>query len=217
LTGAIADLQAAYEISDWPGNLQQAAVYAVEAGEYERALKIYEQLLEKTAGDPRYLAQRAYVELLAGDTEAAQRTVERALSLEPNLLAAHYVNGLLLLEAGKPEEALKEFEPITQAKETELYEMAEPFLNPRAGHEIYYDMARAAVDAGDLKTAQQYLSQSLEREKFWPEPYMLQAEILKEQGDLAGARENYLKAKDYAYDDPDLEAGIEKALADLAK
>ena len=217
LDGAMADLQAAYEISDWPENLQQAAVYAVKAGEYERALKVYKQLLEKTAGDPRYLAQRAYVELLSGDQETAQQSVERALSLDPNLLAAQYVKGLLLVETGKPAEALKEFEPITQATSTELYEMAEPFLNPRAGHEIYYDMARAAMAAGDLAAAQEYLTTSLEKEKFWPEPYMLQAQILKEQGDLAGARESYLKAKDYAYDDPELEAAIEQALADLAK
>jgi tetratricopeptide (TPR) repeat protein len=217
LDGAIADLQAAYKISDWPEHLQQAAVYAVIAEEYDRALEIYEQVLDETGGDPRYLAQRAYVELLSSEQETARQTVERALSLEPNLLAAHYVKGLLLLEAGQPAEALKEFEPITTATSTELYEMAEPFLNPRAGHEIYYDMARAAMAAGDLDAAQEYLSQSLEQENYWPEPYILQAQILKEQGDLAGARESYLKAKDRAYDKPELEAAIEQALADLAK
>jgi Tfp pilus assembly protein PilF len=95
--------------------------------------------------------------------------------------------------------------------------MTEPFLNPRTGHEIYYDMARAAMAAGDVAAAQEYLKTSLEKEKFWPEPYLLQAEILKEQGDLSGARESYLKAKDYAYDDPALEAEIEQALANLAK
>jgi Tfp pilus assembly protein PilF len=157
------------------------------------------------------------VELLAGNADAARQTVERALKLDPMLLAAHYVKGLLLLETGQPEEALQEFEPITTAKDLELYEMAEPFLNPRAGHEIFYDMARAAMAAGDLTAAQNYLSTSLEKEKFWPQPYMLQAQILKEQGDLAGARENYLKAKDYAYDDPDLATEIDQALADLAK
>jgi tetratricopeptide (TPR) repeat protein len=217
LDGAIQDLQAAYDISQWPEHLQQAAVYAVKAEDYDRALKIYDQLLEKTAGDPRYLAQRAYVEMLSGDGEQAQQSVERALQLEPKLLAAHYVNGLLLLDAGKPEEALKEFEPISQASSTELYEMAEPFLNPRTGHEVFYDMARAAMAADDLTTAQGYLTQSLQNEKSWPEPYVLQAEILKKQGDLAGARENYLKALDYVGDNADLKATIEKALTDLAK
>jgi tetratricopeptide (TPR) repeat protein len=217
LDGAIADLQMAYKISNWPEHLQQAAEYSVRAKEYDRALEIYEQVIDKTAGEPRYLAQRAYVELLSGDEEAAQQTVERALALEPNLLAAHYVKGLLLLAANQPAEALQEFEPITRGTSTELYEMAEPFLNPRAGHEIHYDMARAAVAAGDLDTAQEYLTASLEKEKFWPQPYILQAELLKERGDLAGARENYLKAKDYAYDNPELEAEIEQALTDLAK
>jgi Tfp pilus assembly protein PilF len=71
--------------------------------------------------------------------------------------------------------------------------------------------------AGDLTAAQGYLTQSLQNEQSWPEPYVLQAEILKKQGDLAGARENYLKALDYAYDNQDLQAAIEKALADLTK
>jgi serine/threonine protein kinase/Tfp pilus assembly protein PilF len=217
LDGAIADLQTAYKISNWPEHLQQAAVYAVQAEEYDRALEIYEQVIDKTAGEPRYLAQRAYVELLSGDTEAARQTVERALALEPNLLAARYVTGLLLLEDGEPIKALQEFEPITRGASTELYEMAEPYLNPRAGREIHYDMARAAVAAGDLDAAQEYLTTSLEKEKFWPQPYILQAELLKERGDLAGARASYLKAKDYAYDDPELAAEIEQALTDLAK
>jgi tetratricopeptide (TPR) repeat protein len=217
LDGAIADLQKAFELSEWPENLQQAAVYAVKAGKYDRALGIYDQIIDRTAGEPRYLAQRAYVELLAGDVEAAQRTVERAMQLDPQMLAARYVNGLLLIETGQPEAALKELEPITQAKNTELYDMAEPFLNPRAGHEVHYDMARAALAMGDLGRAQEYLTASLDKEKFWSEPYILQAQILKEQGDLAGARENFLKAKDYAYDRPQLQAVIEKALAELAR
>jgi len=34
---------------------------------------------------------------------------------------------------------------------------------------------------------------------------------------MAGARENYLKALDYCGNDKELQASIEKALADLAK
>jgi tRNA A-37 threonylcarbamoyl transferase component Bud32/Tfp pilus assembly protein PilF len=217
LDGAMADLQKAYEISGYPESLQQAAVYAVKAGEYDRALTVYEQIIDKTAGDPRYLAQRAYVEMLSGDAAAAQQTADRALSLHPDLLAAHYVKGLLLIDAGQPADALKEFEPIAQAKDAELYDMAEPYLNPRAGYEVHYDMARAAFAAGDLAAAQDYLDAALKQDKFWAEPYVLRAQLLKEQGDLAGARASYLQAKDYVYDKPELEAAIEKALVDLAK
>jgi Tfp pilus assembly protein PilF len=76
-------------------------------------------------------------------------------------------------------------------------------------------MALAAVSAGDLAAAQQYVIQALERDSSWVGPYMLRAEILKEQGDLAGARENYLQALDYA--NPDMAAEIEQALADLTQ
>jgi tRNA A-37 threonylcarbamoyl transferase component Bud32 len=217
LDGAIKDLQAAYDLSKWPEHLQQAAVYAVKAFEYERALSLYDQLLEKAAGDPRYLADKAFVAWLSGDQKQATQSVERALQLKPDLLSARYLQGLLLLEADQPQEALRKFEPISQAKSMDLYDMSQPFLNPHFGHEIFYDMARAAVADGDSVAAQEYLSQSLQNEKFWSQPYILQAEILKDQGDLAGARESYLKARDYAYDEPDLQAEIDQALADLAR
>ena len=95
--------------------------------------------------------------------------------------------------------------------------MAEPFLNYHFGREVFYDMARAAETVGDHPAALKALDQSLRRDDSWSQPYILRAQISKAQGDLPGARANYLKALDYCGDDKELQASIEKALADLAQ
>jgi tetratricopeptide (TPR) repeat protein len=216
--GAIEDFQEAYDSSHDAEYLERAVVIAVRADDFDRALALYDQLLQDQAGDPRYLAGRGYVEWLAGDTDQAQQSAERALKLDPKLLEAYYLKGLLLLEADEPEEALAEFEQVSvETDEDALYRMSQPFLNTNFRHEIFFDMALAALTTGDLDSAQDYVSKAFERDSDWVGPYVLRAEILKEQGDLAGARENYLKALDYVYDEPDLQAEIEQALADLTQ
>ncbi len=217
LSPALDDLQRAYQANPWTGYLERAAQYAVQAAEYGKAIDIYNQLLTDQKGDPRLLAGRAYVEWKSGDAEKARQSVERALQLDSTLREAHYLKGLLLLDANQPQDALAELRAaIANATSSDLDNMSSPFLNLDFGHEIYYDLARAAVATGDLAAAQDYLTQSLQKGER-AEPYILRAEILKQQGDLAGARENYLKALDYTSDNPDLKAAVEKALADLAQ
>lgn len=217
LQPALDDLQSAYQVNPWPGYLEHAAQYAVRAAEYGKAIEVYDQLLKEQNGDPRLLAGRAYVEWKSGDAEKARQSIERALQLDSTLREAHYLKGLLLLDADQPKDALAELQAaIANATSSDLDSMSSPFLNLDFGHEIYYDLARAAVATGDLTAAQDYLTQSLQKSER-AEPYILRAEILKQQGDLAGARESYLKALDYTSDNPDLKASVEKALADLTK
>jgi serine/threonine protein kinase len=215
--GAIEDLQRAYATSKSPDYLEKAAAFAVQTDDYDRALSLYTQLIDDQAGDPHYVAGRGYVEWQAGQVDQAMQSADRALQLNSRLLEAHYLKGLLLLDADQPEEALAELQPITaETNQDALDQMSRPFLNPDFGHEIFYDTARAAEATSDHEAALKALDQSLQRKADWSQPYILRAQILKEQGDLAGVRENYVKALDYA-DDPDLKATIEKALADLAK
>ena len=189
---------------------------ALTVKDYAHALALYEQLLQDQAGDPRLLAGRGYVEWQAGDGDKAQQSAERALQLDPKLLEAHYLKGLLLQDADRADEALAEFQRVSaETDEDALYRMSQPFLNTSFGHEIFFDMALTAMSAGDLAAAQQYVTQAVERDSSWVGPYVLRAEILKEQGDLAGARENYLQALDYA--NSDMAAEIEQALADLTQ
>jgi predicted negative regulator of RcsB-dependent stress response len=85
------------------------------------------------------------------------------------------------------------------------------------GHEIFYDMARAARALGDDDAALAFIERTLERNNYWPSPYIERGQILFERGDLAGARENYLMAYETAYGDPELQAAIEELLAGLTK
>jgi serine/threonine protein kinase len=215
---AIADLKTAYQISKSAYYLEEAAGFAARAQLYGLAIDLYNRLLQDQAGDPHYLAGRGYVEWRAGNPNRARQTVDRTLQLAPDLLEAHYLKGLLLLDAGQPKDALAEFKPISTLTDTDaLDNMAQPFLNTDFGHEIFYDMARTAEASGDHVAAQKYIAQSLERNDGWPRPYILRAQIFKEQGDLAGARENYLKALDLVDDKDKLKEFITKALADLTQ
>jgi serine/threonine protein kinase/Flp pilus assembly protein TadD len=214
---AIQDLQKAYDGSHDPDYLEQAAAMAVTTEDFDRALALYNQLVQDQAGDPRYLAGRGYVEWTAGDADQAQLSADRALQLDPKLLEAHYLKGLLLLDDDRPEEALAEFQQVSvESDEDKLYRMSQPFLNTDFHHEIFFDMALAAAGTGDLETAQGYVDQALERDSSWVGPYMLRAEILKEQGDLSGARESYLQALDYATESDVIDA-IKQALSELAQ
>ena len=78
-------------------------------------------------------------------------------------------------------------------------------------------MARAAHALGDIDAALGFIDQSLQRNDYWPYPYIERGQILFEQGDLAGARENYLKAGEIASDDPELQASIDELLTGLSK
>ena len=150
LPAAIANLQKAYQLNDWPGYLEYAARYAVRAKKYDQALDIYNQLLTDQKGDPRLLAGRAFVEWRSGDAQKARQSVDRALQLDPRLLEAHYLKGLLLIDARQAKEALAELAPISvETDQDALDRMSEPFLNYHFGHEVFYDMARAAETAGD--------------------------------------------------------------------
>lgn len=218
LPPALDDLQRAYQANPWSGYLERAARYAVRAKEYSQAIDIYNQLLKDQNGDPRLLAGRAYVEWQAGDAALARQSVDRALQLDARLLEAHYLKGLLLLDAQQPQAALAELQPISvETDQNALDQMSQPFLNLDFQHEIHYDLARAAEAGGDHAAALKHLDQFLQINNSWAPAYVLQAEILKEKGDLAGARASYLKALDIVGSDADLQASIEKALTDLTK
>ncbi len=214
---AVDDYQTAYELSQSGEYLEKAAAAAVWAEQFDRALGFYERLLNEQAGNPHYLVNRGYVEWRSGDWERAMQTAQRALELnEP--LEGHYLLGLLLLDAGQPQEALDQFRSVAAVADPDLlYQATFPFLTKDFGHEVFFDMARAAHALGDLDAALGFVEQSLQRDEGWPFPYVERGKILAEQENLAGARENYLKALDLAYDDPDLQAEINELLVGLTK
>ena len=215
--GALADYEEAYNLSGIPDFLEQAAYAAVATEDYQAGLGYYQRLIDEQAGNPHYLAMRGYVEWQAGDSETALETAQRTIDLS-DALEGHYLRGLLLLEAGQPQEALAELEQVGAVTDTDvLYQIGFPFLITDFGHEIYYDLARAYHALGDSETALNYIEQTLQRDDYWPQPYLERGMILFEQGDLAGARESYLQALDTADDDDEMRAHIEELLAGLTK
>jgi tetratricopeptide (TPR) repeat protein len=211
---AIEDIVVAYEGSGEGGYLERAAALSVRMGDLEQANGFYERLLADFPGEPRYLIGQGYIAHLAGDRDRAAERAERALALDPSLLGAHYLLGILAFDAGDFPQALAEFELVSQEPETWMYDF--PFFTPDFGHEIHLDMARAALAMGDLELAQEHISQSLALDEWRPWPHIVQAQILMQQGDLAGAREHLVYAQETT-EDPAILDEIDRMLAELTE
>ncbi len=210
---AMKDFETAYELSQWGEYLERAAAVAVQAGDYGRALGYTDRLLADQPGNPHYLVSRGYVEWRAGNLEAARQTARNVIE-EYHALEAHYLMGLTLLGAGDPRAALAEFEAFGAETDPDLvYQASFPFFTTQFGHNVYYDMARAARALGDVDAALALIDRSLQEDDYWPWPYIERGQILAEQGDIAGARQNYQTALEIASASPELQAAIQELIA----
>jgi tetratricopeptide (TPR) repeat protein len=103
--------------SDNPWNKQSGAVNVtadyeagyrmLKAGDYESAIKSFQQVL---AGDPKHAmayTNMAYAYRKLGRYKKAVALYEKALAIEPNLAAAHEYMGEALLGLGRIDEAKK--------------------------------------------------------------------------------------------------------------
>lgn len=177
--------------------LEKAALDAMLDGDTYRGIDLLSVAIDGSGQDPYFVARRGYLYYRAGEYEAARADVERALSVNPEEWFAVYVTGLVLTDTGSPAEgkdvllSLEGFSPD---------EYAYPFLYPALGHELHYDIARAAYFAGATDFALDYLDRSLEADSWWPEPYLLRADIYVGQGELESAREDLATALRIAED-----------------
>ena len=209
---AMQDFETAYELSRWGEYLERAAAVAVRAADYGRALEYTDRLLADQPDNPHYLVNRGYVEWRAGNLEAAEQTAQSAID-QYDALEAHYLMGLILLDACDPQAALAEFENFGAATNPDLvYQASFPFFTTEFGHNIYYDMARAARASGDADRALALIERSLQEDDYWPWPYLERGQILAEQGDIRRARQNYAMALEIVGDNPELRAAIEELI-----
>ncbi|HKZ82264.1 MAG TPA: ABC transporter substrate-binding protein [Anaerolineae bacterium] len=210
---ALQDLETAYELSQWGEYLERAAAVAVQAGDFGRALGYTDRLLTDQPDNPHYVVNRGYVEWRAGNLEAAQQTAQNAIE-QYNALEAHYLMGLVLLDAGDPQAALAELRSFGAETDPDIiYQASFPFFTTQFGHNVYYDMARAARASGDVDSALALIDRSLQEDDYWPWPYIERGQILAEQGDIRGARQNYAMALEIASDNPELQAAIQELIA----
>ncbi len=217
---ALQDFEEAYEFGEHdPWIYESAADVAARSGNFERAIGYYQRNLEEHAGDPRFLVGIGALQQMTGDLEGARGSANRALELNPDLVGAHYVLGLIALDVGNPEDALAEFETVQASRDVFESEWlwSFPFFSSEWGRDILYDQARAAYAMQDIEAALAYLNELIGEEGIgWAPPYVLKGDILAEQGDRAGAREAYQRALDTA-EDPDLRADIEQRMLGLSK
>jgi tetratricopeptide (TPR) repeat protein len=198
LAGARASFRRAYELSDEPWYLEQAAAISVRMEDYDAALQAYDRILEVTLGDPNYMIGRGYVQWRLGQHREAASVALRALELDPEMIEAYYLLGLAQREAGDLRPAMDAFRHLEPIEETWRYD--DPYFNIHYGHEIHFDMALTACRMGEVDRALDLIEQSLEVEGWWVQPYVLRADIMLERGDRGAAREDLLQALDIARD-----------------
>ncbi len=220
--GAIADYEKAYEFDPREGELlEKAARASVHIRDYERALGIYGRLLENFPGDPRFETGNGYVEYRLGNLDTAMTNGEKALEFQPGFMAAHYLLGLVYIGQGNGEAALEHFRQVEESGLAN-WEWGSPYFEHRTefGHEIHYDMARAAYISGQTDAALEFIERSLEEENWWPQPYILRGKIFQDMGQLDAARGEYLQAQeilpDYAGLYPELEGELHELLDSLS-
>jgi tetratricopeptide (TPR) repeat protein len=142
------------------------------------------------------MAGRAYVLYRGGNLEEALELAQRALAYNPQQGQAHYVIGLILIEQGEYDAALGELEPLSAIEDTWEYDY--PFFYRQVGHEVFYDMARAAIGMGDNDLALEFLNQSISRDDWWPDVHILKAQVHQYRGETDLAREELLYALEIA-------------------
>ncbi|HEY4691162.1 MAG TPA: ABC transporter substrate-binding protein [Anaerolineae bacterium] len=217
-TGALEDFEAAFDQSQDGTYLERAAATAVHYQDYERGLGYYRRLIDDQPDNPHHVVMRGYVQWRAGDFDGALQTAQHALDLPAKPLEARYLIGLLLLEAGQPQDALAQLRMFGAVTDSDiLYQASFPFLLKDFGHEINYDMARAAHAAGDLDAALGYINRSIQNDDYWAEAYIERGAIYADRGDIDRAREDFRKALEIAADRPELQAVIQERLASIAR
>jgi TolB-like protein/Tfp pilus assembly protein PilF len=120
------------------------------------------------------LAALAYVQgMFDWDWPAAQRTIQRAIEIEPNRLDARYVHALLLMATGRLPDAVSEMEVAAR-------------LDPLSA-QVQSTFGRVLQRAGRLDEAEGRLRRALELEPRNVGTYTRLAQVLAHQGDIDGA------------------------------
>ncbi|GAB4556558.1 MAG: hypothetical protein OHK0023_28980 [Anaerolineae bacterium] len=176
---------------------QVAAVYLLR-GKQREAYTLFETTLAKqTLADPAYYAQAAFVARQNQNPSQATAWLKVATELEPNNAAAAYVSALLATDAGNLTEATALLGIVSQEPDRWKYEA--PFLNPLFNHQLEVDQARLMRQQGDVAAAIDLYEQSKPLVKDWYAPYLEQAELYLNQGQVELARANILQALEFKW------------------
>jgi tetratricopeptide (TPR) repeat protein len=105
------DFDHALQLEPSSSNAQFALAHlTLSVGSIDESLRLFQALLER---DPLNLLQRRYVARVlyyAGRLDEAEAAIRQVLEINPNLPAAHYELGRILLARGEVPQAVSEFE-----------------------------------------------------------------------------------------------------------
>lgn len=189
--------------------------------------------LHPDSGYIRALISERY--LRQGETEKAEREVEKALSKDPDVALSHVVKGKLEMQAGKNEQAQESFERALEIdprqldallfigslyeKEKSDYEQANEFykraarLFPEQSPRLFPAIARNYFRMGQFEKAVEYFSWSIQYNPFDFGAYQLMAESLAQLEKFDEALEVYRTLLGLQRE-PEARAEVEKLLGD---
>jgi tetratricopeptide (TPR) repeat protein len=116
LAEAIAELRQAIDLDStlMPARFYLAHLY-LDLGRPTRAKEELLAALEKTPGNPQFLASLGEAERQLNNPQKAVELTRQALQIDPSLLEGRYYLGLALVDLGHRAEAIKELEQVVSA------------------------------------------------------------------------------------------------------
>ncbi|MFA5139520.1 MAG: tetratricopeptide repeat protein [Elusimicrobiota bacterium] len=106
---ALRALERALEVAAGPADRHAAALLYQDLGEFPRARAILEGLVLEMPQEAVFHRDKGICEFLAGEPRKAERSLSRALDIEPRLLSAALSLGSLQAEAGRRDAALRTY------------------------------------------------------------------------------------------------------------
>ncbi len=152
-------------------------------GNISDAAKYYQLLITQGLEDHRVYCNFGVILKNVGKFKEAEKSIRKAIEINPDFAEAYYNLGNILNDLGKLEEA--EF----------LYQKAIE-LNPNLA-DAYYNLGNILKDLGKLKEAEFAYSKVIEIKADYAEAHANLGGVLKDLGNLQGAFDSYLKALDY--------------------
>jgi tetratricopeptide (TPR) repeat protein len=210
--GAADDLAHAYEMSGEIGLLEERAAALVQGGDLQGAADTYGWIRQERPDDPYFRIGEGYVFYRKGELDKAQALVDEAVALGgADMPGLHYLIGLMRRDAGNPQGAIEEFEPLLGIDPQEYYF---PFFTLEFGHSLETDLAQAYIGAGRFAEALELADRKAAETPEWVVPHYVRGLALARLGDVDMAREEFHIALDKT-DDPFWRAVITEELERL--
>ncbi len=209
---AVAELRQALALNpDFvPARFYLAHIY-LDLGRAGRAREEMLAALEKTPGNPQFLALLGEAERQLKNPSRAVEVIRQALAADASLAEARYYLGLALFDLGQKNEAIKELALVVQA--------GAPVADP------YISLGTAYVEAGRLDDAIETLTRGTGVDPGRPELRIQLARAYRLKGSLAKAdeqlrlaapkRNGSLAASYYLQQQVDLDLHLERGILSL--